>query len=170
MRYRLLNLIWCTALAAALAGCGGSSHPKVGVPKAALPKIEVPDKLTLYSIDGRYYPRLKKDYSGEVFDHCPVLGKTDIASIDARKQLIAALNDGIAQSDGTMAGCFNPRHAIRAVVNGRTIDYLICFECLQVMIDAGGSRKIVPITRDAQEVFNRYLKDAGIALAPAATE
>ena len=160
MRYRLLNLIWCIALPVVLAGCGDSSRLK----------IAMPDKLTLYSIDGRYYPMLPKDYSGESLYNCPVLGKVDIASLEARKELIAVLNDGIAKSDGEMASCFNPRHAIRAIVNGRTIDYLICFECLQVMIDAGGSRKIVPITRDAQEVFNRYLKDAGIALSPAATE
>jgi hypothetical protein len=108
----------------------------------------------------------KRGYSGELLYKCPVLGKVDITALDARKDLTAALNDAIAKSDGSVAKCFEPRHAIRAVVNGRTIDYLICFECMQVMIDAGGLQKYVPITRDARETFNRYLTDAGIPLAP----
>ncbi len=43
-------------------------------------------------------------------------------------------------SDAYVIECFNPRHGLRLQIGGRTIDFLICFECQQV--EAKGFGKI----------------------------
>ena len=136
MRSSIFVSICFSALLVAIAGC---------TPRSA-PKPVVPDQLTLYSIDGRDFPPGQKPKSDETFHDYPVLGKVDVKSAEARRVLMAALQDGLAQSDGTMAHCFWPRHALRIVEKGRTIDYVICFQCLQVMVFDGNSSETKPTT------------------------
>lgn len=33
-----------------------------------------------------------------------------------------------------MAACFDPRHGVRAVHGGHTVDLVICFECLSLKV------------------------------------
>lgn len=125
------------------------------------PGLESPEHLTLFSIEGKH---VSAD-AEERFHGYPVLGKVEIADADDRKKLVVALKEGLAQSDRSMAKCFWPRHAIRVVEKGRTIDYVICFECLQLEIREGRSKKTKPITSEPQSVFNNYLISAGIPLS-----
>jgi hypothetical protein len=59
-----------------------------------------------------------------------ILGQTEIRNEDVREHIRAIFDDGIA-SKGFTAVCFSPRHGIRAVKNGQTLDILICFQCAQ---------------------------------------
>src|SRR5262245_48603699 len=58
-----------------------------------------------------------------------VLGKTVVKDAKIRKEILESLYGGIKESDGNGAKCFDPRHGIRATVDGKTVDVVICFEC-----------------------------------------
>ncbi len=156
MRIHLVTLFACGVVAVALTGCG--RDPVAGP--------DAPEQLTLYSIDGRHFEPGQEPKAAEKFHGYPVLGKVEITDVAKRKEIAGALKDGLAQSDGWMADCFRPRHAIRAVTNGRSIDYVICFECYQLEAHDGDSKSVKPVTREPQSVFNKHLKEAGIPLAP----
>ena len=148
-----------SGLLVAVIGCGG------GEPAG---RVEVPDKLTLYSIDGRNHGSSLPPgpAAGETFHGDPVLGKVVIEDAKRREALIAALNRGLAASDGTMAKCFWPRHGLRAERNGTTVDYVICFECLQVATHRGESVVTVAIDKSPLPAFNDEIKRALLPLAP----
>ena len=67
-----------------------------------------------------------------------------------QKQLLDALYKGIADSDGNGAKCFDPRHGIRASVDGKTVDLVICFECswVYVFYDKDENRRGVAVTTE----------------------
>ncbi len=153
MRFRCVMLL----VLSGFVGCGRD-------PVAAL---DTPEQLTLYSIDGRDFEPGEEPKAEEKFYRYPVLGKVQTRDAVQRHEIVAALEEGVARRDSKMkAGCFWPRHAIRAVETGRTIDFVICFECYQLEVHEGSHRTSKPVTRDPQPVFNKYLHEAKIPLAP----
>src|SRR5262249_1279362 len=66
-----------------------------------------------------------------------LLGKATVKDATMRKNLAAALVKGAEESNGELAACFNPRHGIRATHDGKTAEFVICFECLQVRVYVG---------------------------------
>jgi hypothetical protein len=156
MRVRLVTFIICFTGALGIAGCRGD-------PVASL---DMPEQLILYSIDGRDFRPGQEPKSEEKFHGYTALGKIEVTDEIKRSEIIVALKEGMARSDGMTAKCFWPRHAIRAVEKGRTIDYVICFECLQLEVHEGQSKSLIPVRWEPQAVFNRHLKEAGIPLAP----
>ncbi len=158
MRSRVLWTIGTGLLIAVAAGCGRGS--------AASARVEVPDRLTLYSIDGRDLPPAVPRPAGETFHDYPVLGKVVVEDPGRRQALIDAFNAGIARSNGELAKCFWPRHGIRAETGGATVDYVICFECLQFVTHRGDQQVEETIDRAPLKAFNEELKRAGIPLAP----
>lgn len=151
---RTLCLI-CTMIAF-LSGCGS---------KSIAPNYEAADEFVLYSIDGREF-RFTPPADVEAFRGIPVLGKTSIDDPKKRAELMSALYGGIDENDDTIADCFIPRHGIHIVQGEQVIDYVICFECLQVKIYRGDKRNSELTMDSPREVFNQYLKDAGLPLAP----
>ena len=88
-----------------------------------------------------------------------------------RKKLVAAFEKGIEDSDGTIAACFNPRHAMRVTHNGKTPDFVICFECVQVYVFLGKEHmKTLLTTGSPQAAFDRVLKEAKVPLPKPAKE
>jgi hypothetical protein len=158
MRKRVVLCLCCVpvAVAAVVYWCWPD-------PVAALDAAE---QFTLYSVDGREFAPGKEPKAEEKFHGHPVLGKVEVVDPDRRKEIVAALREGLASWDATPSKCFVPRHAIRAVARGRTVDYVICFECSQLEVHDGGSRSVKTVGREPQEVFNRHLREAGVPLAP----
>lgn len=134
------------------------------------------ESLTLYSIDGN--DRVKPDNpqdtddtkSREVFHEFPVLGKLEITDHDQRIQIMKSLQSAMDRSDGTMAKCFWPRHGIRVVDKVQTVDYVICFECMQLEIHRDGKETRKAVVRDPQDEWNQILAKAGVKLPPAADD
>jgi len=94
------------------------------------------------------------------------LGRVELTDPAEREQLILALNQGIAESDGTVAGCFNPRHAILWKDGSESLDLVICFECLSMSVYENGTRGEGHITTSSpQSTFDKLLKQHGITLA-----
>ena len=156
MRTCYVVLVGCVLVISAFIGCG--SAPVAGV--------SMPDQLTLYSINGLAPVQGKAPEGEDEFHGFPVLGKVEITDAVKRKEIMAALKEGVTRSDGKMAKCFWPRHAIRAVEKGRTVDYVICFECYQLEVHEGSTMNLKPVTREPQSMFNKYLNEAGVLLTP----
>lgn len=127
-----------------------------------------PEQMVLYSIDGRDFPPGEGPQyeSNEKFHGYPVLGKVEIEDVAKRKELMSALRKGIADNDGAAAKCFWPRHAIRAVENGKTIDYVVCFECLQIHIFQEETMTSELTTSEPRSIFNKTLEAADIPVIP----
>jgi hypothetical protein len=126
-----------------------------------------PEKLILYSIDGtddsEANRRARQAEGEDDFAGYPVLGKIELKSQKERNRLIAALQNAVAYPDGTPNRCFWPRHAILAVENGKTFEIVICFQCRQYMLNGRG---FPLIAKRPESMFNDYLRQHGIAIAP----
>jgi hypothetical protein len=126
--------------------------------KAALAKA---DSWDLYSLD----PEQRKDPPKVAFHDWRVLGKTTVTDADTRQRLLAALEKGARENDGTVAGCFNPRHGIRVKSGDKTIDLVICFECYSAAIYAGDEKTgSFLTTRSPQPELNKVLTAAKVPL------
>ncbi len=154
---------WLAVAGVALlaAGLGGWA-----LTRDAAPGLDRPAELTLYSIDGRDRDLDQPPSAGETFHGYPVLGKVEVADPAAREEIAAALRAGMADRGVHMAACFWPRHGVRAGSGGRAVDYVICFECNQLVVHDGGARWARTTGRAPQAVLNRRLTAAGVPLAP----
>jgi len=149
-----------------------------------IPPDDTPTEMILYSLDprpamhdkhGKLLPGPygeKRVVGGELFhDIWEVLGKSEIKDPAVRKELMEAMQDGIATSDGTYAKCFNPRHGLRVREKDKITDYLICFECGQIEIFTKNENRTTKTTTGAPaEIFNKRLKEANLPLARSAVE
>jgi hypothetical protein len=141
--------------------------PRNRIPEAVQRLLDKADTFELYSLD----PDRKIDKDGKVvpvgddFHGWQVLGKTEVKGEAKRKQLTDALRLGAEDNFGMAAACFIPRHGIRLKDSGKTVDLVICFQCLQVQVFADGKQqKGFLITGDPQKEFDATLQAVGVKL------
>ena len=109
---------------------------------------------------------LSQKKPAEDFHEWPVIGKTTVEDSNTRNRLVAALEKAVEENKGDSMKCFNPRHGIRATHDGKTADFLICFECFQVMVYVAGEKEQrFLITASPAPVFNQTLQHAKVPLA-----
>jgi hypothetical protein len=97
-----------------------------------------------------------------------VLGKTAVKDAETRKKLIEAFEKGVSEYKDGAARCFNPRHGIRVKHDGKTVEFVICFECAQVHVairDGNSQPQTFLISQSPAATFNDVLKKADIPLA-----
>ncbi len=160
---RLLSFL-SAALLFAFAGCSLAADPTI--PAEPLKALQEGKSFELFSLDPKEPP--PKD--GEKFHGWQILGSTKLEA-DKAKLLVEALEAGVAENnDGIAAACFNPRHGIRVVLDGKTYDFVICFECYQVAWHVGEEKSgSFLTTASPQAKFDAVLKEAKVKL-PAAKE
>ncbi len=132
------------------------------LPDKARAVLDKAESFEVWSLDAER----EKDANKESFHGWKVLGKTAVTG-DARKELLDALNKGLAEN-ATGARCFVPRHGLRAVHDGVTVDLVICFECswVHVYIDKAAMPDAkLAIGKTPAPAFDKVLKDAGVKLA-----
>lgn len=141
-----------------LAGCS-SDNPEQ--------RHGAPERLTLYSLDPCPADEAKGANSQESFHGYPVLGKLEVTDSTERRTLMAALIAAV-EPGGKGSKCFEPRHGIRVVENGRLVEYVICFKCSNYVEFTDGKKKGHggSIDSEPQPTFNKLLTDAGIRIAP----
>jgi hypothetical protein len=128
--------------------------------KAILDKAEQIELLSLY-------PANDKEKGKEFFHEYPILGKVVVKDEKTRKALVAALEKGAKENKGVGANCFIPRHGIRATAGGKTLELVICFQCLQVHGYIGEKANAnFLVEKSPQPTLDKILKDAGVKLAP----
>ena len=121
--------------------------------------FEKAEQLELFSLE----PMASKEKNS--FHGYKTLGKTVVKDADVRKKIVAAVKRGVAESDG-VAGCFHPRHGLRATHDDKTVDLVICFECLSIQVFVGDKAvTFVWTTGSPQKVLDKVLRDAKIPLA-----
>jgi hypothetical protein len=162
-------LTWCYVIFAVMAvSCSTESRePSFARPRSDQPLVTQPEQLTLYSIDGREFEPGEAPKTEETFHGYPVLGKIVVTDPAKRAELMTALKKGLADGPEDVADCFWPRHAIQTVDKGRTVDYIICFECLQMEIHGKQVERAIATTIEPERLFNRHLRAASIPIAPA---
>ena len=141
-------------------GCGGGQR----LPADVTGILEKADEIELYSLNPD--KRTKKATGG--LRGWIVLGQTTLSG-DEKKAILEALHKGIADSDGSVAACFNPRHGIKATHDGKTVELVICYECSSISGWNDGTRFSVLTADGPAKEFNRVLEAKGVAL-PKASE
>jgi len=132
------------------------------IPDPAREILEKASQFELLSIG--HGPSTKKP--AEDFRGWPVIGKTTVEDPDTRNRLVAALEKGVEENKGDSMKCFNPRHGIRVTHDGMTADFVICFECFQVVVYVTGDKEQrFLITASPAPVFNQALQHAKVPLA-----
>ena len=160
--------IWATLAFLTAIGCskGEPQRPPapLGIPMPAEASIALrsDSEFQLFSLDP--YNR-DTDPKQNRFHHFVVLGSTDVSASD-RHQIVEALIAGVAESDGSLALCFEPRHGIRVIHADKRYDFVICFECLQIYWYTGDDMNSTILTSGTPlEAFNRVLTEASVTLA-----
>ena len=152
------------ATAALTAFGAAGDDPKVNkLPDKAKSILDMANQFDLLSLD----PDAGRDQTKDAFHGWKVLGKTVVKDPKVRKQILESLYEGISKSDGQGAKCFEPRHGIRASVEGKTVDLVVCFECswVYVFFDKDENRQGVAVTTyKPQANWDKALRDAGVAL------
>jgi hypothetical protein len=123
--------------------------------------LEKAEQFELLSLD----PERPKEKPADAFHGWKVLGKTTAKDAETRKKLVAAFKKGVEDNDGAAAACFRPRHGIRVTHDGKTADFVICYECLFMQVFIGDKQeKGLRTTGSPAATFNAVLKDAKVPL------
>jgi hypothetical protein len=158
----LMRTLLMTSVTLLLVACG--KHAKQPQVVAALEKLaDAPSKMVLYSLN----PEDHHDgglHTDTVFHSFGILGKAEITDTNEQRSLLRALARGASENDDHAAACFNPRHALHVEQNGQSLDFTICFECLQV--ETQGFQLGGFLTSDSpQATFDQSLQKHQLPLA-----
>jgi hypothetical protein len=131
------------------------------MPKEAAAILAKATEFEVFSLE----PSLVKVEGKDTFHGYKTLGKTAVPE-KTGKAFVEAIQSGMGgQIDP--ASCFNPRHGLRATVNGKSVDLVICFQCQQFDVLVGGAEKgqRLLIHNTPAKVLDAVLKEAGIPKA-----
>jgi hypothetical protein len=147
--------------------------PHNRIPEVVDRLLDKAEVFEVYSLD----PDSEKNKEGNGkaakndFHGWTILGKTEVKGDAKQKRLSDALRLAAEDNFGMVANCFIPRHGMRLKGDGKTVDMVICFQCLSVKVFVNGEQKYnFLVTHDPQESFDTLLKDAGVKLPKQAKE
>jgi len=93
-----------------------------------------------------------------------ILGETEVTFPSERAAIVGEFKKAVANFDNVVASCFDPRHDIRFVFNGKTYDILICFECRSYVVLCDGKHLSGGGVKGTPVVMNEILKKANVPL------
>ena len=132
------------------------------LPKSVREVLDRAEQIELLSLNPA---RDRKPAKQADFHGYEVIGKTVLEDKKACRQLLRAFSEGVDDSTGAVAGCFNPRHGIRDRHDGKTTELVICYECLSLQIYGPDRYKgSVLTTQGPSALFNKVLRKAGVPL------
>jgi hypothetical protein len=116
------------------------------------------ESVEVYSID----PELEYGKSATSFHGWKYLGKTTVDGKWLRRRITRSVLTANWECHGGFK-CLDPRHGIRVVSGGKTVDLLICFWCSQVEVFGPEQPEgFFPINSRPSALLNRLLSKAGI--------
>jgi hypothetical protein len=96
-----------------------------------------------------------------------ILGRATVTDEATRTRALDLIGQACRENDGMVAACFDPRHGVRAVHGSRTVDLVICFECLTVKVFADGALVNNGDLAETQEPeLSALYRAAGLTIAP----
>jgi hypothetical protein len=151
-----LALLWVLPVP----GAGEKDDPHQ-IPADAKAILEKAGNFELLSLD----LLTPQDDSKGTFHGWKVLGKKAIDKAEVRKTLVEVFKKGVAEYKGMGKPCFFPRHGIRVQHEGKSADFLICFECenVRVYVNGDGEQEFL-VSGSPAQTFNNVLKEAGVKL------
>jgi hypothetical protein len=146
------------AAAVALLAFAAPGRAEQKLPAAARTALEKADAIEVLSLDPR-----GGDDSKAAFHDYKVLARATVKEADARKAVVDAVNKGVAESDGSIAKCFEPRHGLHVVYDGKTYDFVICYQCTQIEVyaDKADEPETVGTSAASRPALDAALKRAG---------
>jgi len=153
---RMSEMVFVVAAVVAMAACGNGNV--IPAPAAAI--LNQADHFELLSLD----PRPQWEPAEGDFHRYKVLGTVVINDAETRKKIVSAFKRAVAENQGIVAACFNPRHGISVTRNGNQEDFVICFECAQVEVFGEVQGEFL-ITGSARALFDSVLRGSGIPLS-----
>jgi len=93
----------------------------------------------------------------QVFHGFTILGKAEVAIENDKSAILKSFVQGIRENHGSVANCFNPRHALRLIIGSSTNDFAICFECLKVTPYGFNYGREFLITTSQSAEFNDFV-------------
>ena len=138
---------------------GFGSHLRNELPAPAVAILEQADGFELLALN----PSRKLKAVKGTFHGYRILGTTFIKDAETRKKLVSAFEKGVAENQGVVAACFNPRHGIRATRNRKQADFVVCFECDQVQL-FGETQGEFLISSTPRALFDSVLRSSGVLL------
>ena len=169
-----MNTKWILMAGVLLVGLGGGA----ALVKARSSKMPTPQRLakvfpgatqgifensqqfTLLSLDSSGIGEYKGKDS---FRGYRILGQTQLGSSE-KARIVSTFYNGMAENEDRANACFSPRHAIHAVQDGKHVDLVICFSCMQVAIYSNNKKSGTVISRSPQATFDAVLKEANVPL------
>jgi hypothetical protein len=168
-------LLCCGALVSSCAteqknsGDASSSelYPKDNkLPADAASALEHPDTSVLYSLEPEMPPWEHKSdphlYGKYILGQLPLSADQAQTAANAFKSAIAP-----KRFEGG-ALCFNPRHALRVSSNGHMYDFLLCYECFQLVVGRDGKELVWLDASGSPDVLNSLLTAAQIPISQSA--
>jgi hypothetical protein len=127
------------------------------------------DGVELFSLDPRsgWDSQEKKEATAaKRLQQWMVVGKAVVKDATEIARIRAAVLEGIRSSDGVVASCFNPRHALRFRNRGAEFTVIICFECRHAIV--AGTKELDGFRTSArpEEFFNRLFAEKGLTVLP----
>jgi hypothetical protein len=162
LRYSVIGLAFLLVFTRCASAIFDDDERKV--PSGLKAMLEKADRFELLSLNA------ERDTSKDAFHGWKVVGTSVVKDQDVRRKLIAAFEKGVAESKGGPAFCFDPHHGIRVTRDGKTADFVVCFDCFQVRAHVGDVLEAnLIITNSPRPVFDSVL-DAGNASGPKTRE
>jgi hypothetical protein len=134
------------------------------LPADALDILTKADSFEVFSLDPNV---LEKDRAKKGLEYYNPIGQGKaVKDVPVRKKLIDSLSKGM-EGKIEEAKCFNPRHAIRATHDGKTVELVICFECQHLYLYGPGDKGPVNlrVSNMPLETFDHVWKDLGLLKA-----
>lgn len=161
---RTLNLLMILTVAGCTTKQPPTDTPKNQLPTEASNALRNATTFELFSLN----PNQRDQESGiDTFHGWTILGSVEISDSETRTTLLDALEAGIAENEGLVAACFDPRHGIRVRYNGKQHEFVICFRCYSGdwYIDEKES-EVFYLTDSPKPIFDQVLQAASVQLAP----
>lgn len=152
--------IAAVVLIAGLAPAGPGDDPYSKLPANVSALLDEAESVELLSID----PGDRTSDPGTGFHGWKVLGRTTLRGAEGRRAIVGAIQRGVRETDDA-AGCFEPRHGLRATKGNRVVDLVICFSCRWIEVHDAGKTASVRTSATAKPAINGALRDAAVVLA-----
>jgi hypothetical protein len=143
-----------------------SESPESPLPPDVRAVLEAPETLEIYAVRGSMDLGGMPPPGSDVFHDNLVIDKAPVPDASQRARIGAAATAGLDPST-PVAACFHPRHAMRAVREGTTVDLVICFECHSVQVFVNDKQTDTVPTRDVRAALDREFLALGVTPDPA---
>ena len=128
-------------------------------------------RITLYTIDPNSFHTddqmkvIPQPAGVPSFHDWKVLGTREITGEQEKIKLLTALVRGGRETNGDIAMCFLPRHALRIAAPSRTVDIIVCFECREALVFGALNGDGFRTSESPARYFNKIAAKYGLPVA-----